>query len=174
MKKILFQLVSFCAAICLFVACNTQRRAADATIICPTALYDEGVDIIFTFAGAASNGVFAAAKERTNVFVIGAGVDQFDLGAADGRNVVLTSVLKIMKVNVERALESIAIGTFAGGNKLMGIDTGSVGFVKTPGRHQLSSRTLRILEDISLLIERGEIVPPGSLTQTSPTNFPGL
>ena len=45
MKKILFQLVSFCAAICLFVACNTQRRAADATIICPTALYDEGVVI---------------------------------------------------------------------------------------------------------------------------------
>lgn len=45
MKKSFYLLLSFCAVICLFVACNTQRRTTDVAIICPTALYDEGVVI---------------------------------------------------------------------------------------------------------------------------------
>ena len=137
-------------------------------------LYDAGVDIIFTFAGGSSNGVFGAAMERDNVYVIGAGVDQFDLGVGNGKSVVLTSVIKMAGVNVKYALDTIADGSFRGGNNLLGIETGSVGYVQAPGRHQLSDNTLSVLEDVLLLIEDGSIVPPHSGGDSTPTAFPGL
>ena len=147
---------------------------ADLGKLLAGALYDAGADIIFTFAGGSSNGVFAAALERDDVYVIGAGVDQYDLGTADGKSVVLTSVIKLAGVNVERALNAISDGTFEGGNMLLGIETGSVGYVSAPGRHQLSAATLPVLENVLALIVDGVIVPPHNFSDSTPTDFPGL
>ena len=71
------------------------------------ALIDEGCDIIFVAAGASGNGVFTAAKEATDVKVIGCDVDQYDDGANGDSNVILTSVLKVMSMNVEKQLNAI-------------------------------------------------------------------
>ena len=76
------------------------------------ALIAEGCDIIFVAAGGTGNGVFTAAKEASrDVKVIGCDVDQFDDGANGDENIVLTSALKVMSINVERALNACLLYT---------------------------------------------------------------
>jgi basic membrane protein A len=137
-------------------------------------LIAEGADIIFVAAGNAGSGVFTAAKENGGVRVIGCDVDQYDDGVFPGGNIVLTSVLKVMAANVERALNDIAAGNFQGGNYLLGADTDSTGFVSADGRHQLSGETLANLKTAYELIKSGAIVPPDSFTETTAESFPGL
>ena len=72
------------------------------------ALIDKGVDIIFVAAGGTGNGVFTAAKEaKGDVKIIGVDVDQFNDGVNGSENIILTSALKFMDLNVEKALNSI-------------------------------------------------------------------
>jgi basic membrane protein A len=54
-------------------------------------------------AGSSGNGVFAAAKEAKGVFVIGCDVDQYDDGVNGSSNIILTSALKVMDINVENS-----------------------------------------------------------------------
>jgi len=137
-------------------------------------LIAEGVDIIFVAAGNAGNGVFTAAKEAGNVKVIGCDVDQYDDGVNGADNIILTSVLKNMAINVTRALDAIADGTFEGENALLGADTDSTGYVYAEGRQQLSEDTLAALADAYTDVKGGKIVPPGNFTGTTPEDFPGL
>jgi basic membrane protein A len=133
-----------------------------------------GADVIFVAAGNAGNGVFTAAKEAGNVKIIGCDVDQYDDGAYAGGNIILTSGLKNMRINVYRALNAIAAGTFAGKNELLGADTESTGYVFAAGRNQLSAATLTALEEVYPLVRDGEIVPPGNFTEATVESFPGL
>jgi len=103
-------------------------------------------DIIFVAAGGSGNGVFTAAKEASDVKVIGCDVDQYDDGANGSSNIILTSGLKVMSMNVEKQLNAVADGTFKGGNELLGADTDSTGYVKADGRHQLSAETIEKLD----------------------------
>ena len=130
------------------------------------ALINAGVDIIFVAAGGSGLGAFTAAKESTGVMVIGCDVDQYDDGVFAGGNVVLTSGLKNMRINVTRQLNAIKDGTFRGGNYLLGADTDSTGFVSAEGRHQLSADTLAAMNDAFSKIQSGDIQPPGNF-------FPG-
>ncbi len=140
------------------------------------ALIAEGVDIMFVAAGDSGNGVFAAAKEAEGeVYVIGCDTDQYDLGEAGGRNIVLTSALKNMDINVTRQLEAMYDGTFKGQNVTLDATTDSTGYVSEPGRQQLSDETLAELETVYEAVKAGEIVPPGQYTEgATPTAFPGL
>lgn len=117
------------------------------------ALIDEGCDIIFVAAGGSGNGVFTAAKEAAGVKVIGCDVDQYDDGANGSENIMLTSGLKVMGMNVEKQLNAIADGSFTGGNALLGADTDSTGFVKEDGRHQMSAETVEKLEEAYELVK---------------------
>lgn len=137
-------------------------------------LLREGVDILFVAAGGAGNGVFTAVKEAGNAFVIGCDVDQYDDGVNGDENIVLTSVLKVMDINVERALTAISDGTFKGENVVLGADTDSTGYVKDEGRHQLSEETLEALEAVYELIKDGTIVPAANFNGHTPEDFPGL
>lgn len=137
-------------------------------------LIKEGCDVLFVAAGGAGNGVFTAAKEAGNVKVIGCDVDQFNDGANGDANIVLTSALKVMDANVERALESIKEGTFQGGNELRMADTDSTGYVKEEGRHQLSEDTLVKMEEIYELVKTGEVVPAANFNGMTPEAFKGL
>ena len=139
------------------------------------------VDVIFVAAGNAGNGVFTAAKEinstngENNVKVIGCDVDQFDDGVYAGGNIMITSALKVMSINVTRALDNIAAGTFVGGNYLLGADTDSTGYVGLAGRHQMSPDTLTAVKDAYNLMKSGAIVPPGNFTgDITVESFPGL
>ena len=138
------------------------------------ALIKEGCDIIFVAAGASGNGVFTAAKEAGNVKVIGCDVDQYDDGANGDSNIMLTSVLKCMSINVERQLNAIADGSFTGQNITLMADTDSTGYVKEEGRQQLSDDTITKLDEAFALVKDGTIVPPSSAGDSTPEDFPGL
>ena len=98
------------------------------------ALLDKGVDIMLVAAGGSGNGVFTAVKEAGDAKVIGCDVDQYDDGANGDKNIILTSVLKVMHSNVEKQLEKVLDGSFKGENALLGADTDSTGYVSADGR----------------------------------------
>lgn len=138
------------------------------------ALIAEGVDIIFVAAGASGNGVFTAAKEAGNVYCIGCDVDQYDDGANGDSNIILTSGLKIMDMNVEKQLNAVKDGTFAGGNFLLGADTDSTGFVSEEGRHQMSDETVANVTEAFEKVKSGEIVPAANFNGLTSDAFTGL
>lgn len=138
------------------------------------ALIDQGCDILFVAAGGSGNGVFTAAKEATGVKVIGCDVDQYDDGVNGSDNIMLTSGLKIMGMNVEKQLNAIADGSFKGENVLLGADTDSTGFVKADGRHQMSADTVAKADEAYTLVKDGTIVPAANFNNIQPDDFPGL
>jgi basic membrane protein A len=139
------------------------------------ALIAEGCDIIFVAAGGTGNGVFTAAKEAaSDVKVIGCDVDQYDDGTNGDKNVILTSVLKNMSINVERALNAVKDGSFKGENVVLRADTDSTGFVSTEGRHQLSADSLTKMNEAYALLKEGKIVPAANFNGITSDAFPGL
>lgn len=138
------------------------------------ALIDKGCDILFVAAGGSGNGVFTAAKEAKDVKVIGCDVDQYNDGANGDSNIILTSVLKVMHLNVQRQLEAVLNGTFKGENALLGVQTDSTGFIKAEGRQQMSKETIKALDDAYALMKEGKIVPAANFNNMKPDNFTGL
>jgi len=141
------------------------------------ALIAQGVDIIFPAAGGSGNGAFTAAKESNGkVKVIGCDVNQWNDGKTATGNVVLTSALKVMDVQVERQLENILNDSFKGENVTLHAKDEGTGFVSTEGQQQLSAKTLDALKAAEEGIKNGTIVPPTGDpgTTETPTNFPGL
>ncbi len=139
------------------------------------ALIKQGVDIMFVAAGGTGNGVFTAVKEaKDDVKVIGVDVDQYDEGVNGSENIVLTSGVKFMAMNIEKALNSVADGSFKGGNVVLYADSDSTGFIKEEGRHQLSEDTLAKMNEAYELVKDGTIVPASNFNEHSPEKFPGL
>lgn len=135
------------------------------------ALIAEGVDTIFVAAGASGNGVLTAIKEAAGVKFIGCDVDQYDDGANGDSNVVLTSALKVMHLNVERALNAVVDGTFKGGNVTLQADTDSTGYVSADGRCQLSADTISKIDAAYALVKSGSIVPAANFNGVTPDDF---
>ncbi len=135
------------------------------------ALIAEGVDIIFVAAGASGNGVLTAVKEADGVYFIGCDVDQYDDGANGDKNVVLTSAVKVMHLNVERALEAVADGSFKGGNVVLQADTDSTGYINADGRHQLSAESVTKMDAAYEGIKGGTIVPAANFNGITPDDF---
>ncbi|MEH7238981.1 BMP family lipoprotein [Bacillus sp. JJ1562] len=139
------------------------------------ALIKQGVDIIFVAAGGTGNGVFTAVKEAEgDVKVIGVDVDQYDDGVNGSENIVLTSGVKFMAMNIEKTLNSVVDGTFEGGNVVLYADSDSTGFIKEEGRHQLSDDALSKLNEAYELVKDGTIVPASNFNEHTPEEFPGL
>lgn len=138
------------------------------------ALIDEGVDVIFVAAGGAGNGVYTAAKEAKDVYCIGGDVDSFDDGVNGDTNIMLTSSLKVMNLNVYRQLNAIKDGTFKGGNYLLGADTDSTGYVKEAGRQQMSEDTIAAIDEAFEKVKTGEVVPAANFNGLTPDAFTGL
>lgn len=135
------------------------------------ALIAEGVDIIFVAAGASGNGVLTAVKEATGVQFIGCDVDQYDDGANGDSNVVLTSALKVMHLNVERSLNAVVDGTFKGANVTLQADTDSTGYVSADGRCQLSADTISKIDAAYALVKSGSIIPAANFNGVTPDDF---
>ncbi|OPL08618.1 MAG: hypothetical protein AVO33_10100 [delta proteobacterium ML8_F1] len=138
------------------------------------ALLAEDVDTVFVAAGFSGMGVFTAAMEAGDTNIIGCDVDQFDDGQYADGNVILTSVLKNMAINVERQLVAIEEGTFKGGNETLRADTDSTGYVSLEGRQQLGEETLEILKEVYDLVKDGQIIPSANFNGYTPEDFPGL
>ena len=137
------------------------------------ALIAAGVDVIFPAAGVSGNGCLTACKEN-NIFAIGCDVDQYDDGVNGDSNIILTSVLKVMDVNITKQLNAIYDGTFEGRDDTLGADTDSTGYVETDGRQQLSDDAKKAMADAYAKLKAGEIVPPSNFNGYTPTDFPGL
>ena len=90
------------------------------------ALMDEGADIIMPVAGPVGLGTAAAVQERGGGYVIGVD-DDWTLTAADYKDIVLTSVMKLMDASVYDATNQVLEGTFAGGFYSGTLDNGGVG-----------------------------------------------
>lgn len=135
------------------------------------ALIAEGVDMLFVAAGASGNGVLTAVKEAEGVKYIGCDVDQYDDGANGDSNVILTSALKVMHLNVERALNAVADGSFKGGNVTLQADTDSTGYVSEEGRCQLSAETIEKIDAAYELVKSGTIVPAANFNGITPEDF---
>lgn len=138
------------------------------------ALIGEGVDMIFVAAGASGNGVLTAVKEAEGVYYLGCDVDQYNDGANGDSNVILTSVLKVMDMNVELQLNNIVSGDFSGENALLGADTLSTGYVSEEGRHQLQDDTIAKIDEAFAKVQSGEIVPAANFNGMTPDAFTGL
>ena len=113
-------------------------------------------------------------KEATDVWFIGCDVDQFNDGANGDANVVLTSALKVMDMNVELQLNNVVAGTFEGCNALLGADTYSTGFVSEEGRHQMQADTVTKVTESFEKVVAGEIVPAANFNGMTPDAFTGL
>jgi len=137
---------------------NSFTDIVAGTII-GNALIAENVDIIFIAAGSTGTGVFNAIKQHDgNVMAIGVDVDQFSHGQIiGGRNIVLTSALKVMDLNVYRGLTAFANNTFEGGNHIMCAASNSTGIVTADGRHQMSPETLAQVNELFSKIADGII-----------------
>ena len=151
---------------------NFSDEAAGKTL--GEALIREGCDIIFVAAGASGNGVFAAAKESGTCKIIGCDVDQYDDGANGDTNIILTSALKNMAINVERQLNAVVDGTFQGGNYTLTAETDSTGYVSAEGRHQMSAETVATLDELYPQVKDGTIIPAANFNGYTPEEFPGL
>lgn len=138
------------------------------------ALIDEGCDVLFVAAGASGNGVFTAVKEADDVYAIGCDADQYEDGANGDSNIILTSALKVMDINVEKQLTAIYDGTFAGEDAVLGASTDSMSYVAADEHQQLSDDALAKLAEVYELVKSGEIVPPSNFNGHTPDNFPGL
>jgi basic membrane protein A len=135
-------------------------------------LINEGCDIIFVAAGGSGNGVFTAAKEsKGSVKVIGCDVDQWADGAVGDDNIILTSVLKVMGINVDRTLQKIKDGTFVGANEVLRADTDSTGYVRDSAHHQLQDSTVEVLDEVYELVKSGSIVPASNFGGFTPEEF---
>ncbi|MBE5996510.1 MAG: BMP family ABC transporter substrate-binding protein [Lachnospiraceae bacterium] len=140
------------------------------------ALIAAGVDIIFPAAGTAGNGCFTAIKENGSGYCIGCDVDQFDDGVNGSSNIILTSVLKVMDINITKQLNAIYDGTFKGADDTLGAasDPAGTGFVSAEGRQQLSADALEKMNQAYEDLKAGKIEPPSNFNGYTPDDFPGL
>ena len=150
---------------------GTFTDPATGKVVAETLIH-EGCDVIFAAAGDSGNGALTAVKEADGVWFIGCDTDQYNDGTKGDGNVVLTSALKVMHLDVQRELENIYNGTFVGKDALLGVDTGSTGYVSAEGRQQLSEDALAKMAETYELLAKGAIIPP--TTADGVNDFPGL
>lgn len=135
------------------------------------ALMAEGVDVMFVAAGASGNGVFTAAKEGTDTYVIGCDADQYDDGASGDKNVVLTSALKVMHLVNYNQLKNIKNGTFEGACVTLNASGDYTGYVSEDGRCQLTPEIIEKIDAAKELIKNGEVVPAANFNGVTPETF---
>lgn len=128
-------------------------------------------DVLFVAAGGSGNGAYEAAKETEGVKIVGCGVDCYDKGMSEEKNVVLTSVLKVVDVNVKLQLEKVEDGSFKGGNVVLHMDTGAINYVDEPDRSQLSEETKTVLEQAVESLQNADIVPAANFNGITPESF---
>lgn len=121
-------------------------------------MYDSGVDIIFHASGATGDGVFAEAKERGNVWVIGVDKDQSFLAPEQ----TLSSMVKRVNVAVFTVTEQLKKGGFAGGKEtVLGLAEDGVDIAPTSDKN-VPKDVLDKVEDFKKKIVAGEVKVPAT------------
>jgi basic membrane protein A len=116
-------------------------------------LYDEGVDIIFSVAGATGGGIIQAAQESGR-YVIGVDSDQDHM--APGH--VLTSMMKRLDVAVLRLLEERVTGELQTGDRRFDYKNGGVGLSRMEyTRDKFSAAFMETLRGVEEMVKDGRI-----------------
>ena len=124
------------------------------------AQYESGVDVIYTAAGGAGNGVLEAAREQQK-FIIW--VDSNGNYLEPG--IVLTSMVKELSASVIKVINETAEGTFIGGARYLGLGDGGVSYaVDEHNRSLLSDENINRVESLKAQIIAGKIVVPDQVT----------
>ncbi|MEH7456285.1 BMP family ABC transporter substrate-binding protein [Bacillus pseudomycoides] len=131
-----------------------------------SAMYGQGVDVIYHAAGGTGNGVFTEAKNRKkkgeNVWVIGVDRDQNQEGMPE--NVTLTSMVKRVDVAVEKVAQEAKDGKLEGGKvEAFGLKDEGVGIAKTTDNvKKVNPEILPKVEEFEKKITAGEIKVPAT------------
>ncbi len=132
-------------------------------------MYEQGVDIIYHAAGGTGNGVINEAKNRVEngekVWVIGVDKDQYEDGKlADGKSVVLTSMMKRVDVAAYNVIEAAVKGEFPGG-KVTALTLKDNGVGIPEENPNLSEDIIKVIESYKDKIINGEIIVPKTMDE---------
>ena len=123
-------------------------------------MHKDGVDVIFTAAGAVGTGAIEAAKEN-NKMAIGVDTDQNDLAP----NNVITSAVKNIDVSVIDLVGKLIDGTYEGGQVVVNtLESGGVGIAETTDKN-VPQDILDYVEQESKKIKEGQIIVPENAEQ---------
>jgi basic membrane protein A and related proteins len=121
-------------------------------------MYDSGVDVIYHAAGATGDGVFAEAKGRGNVWVIGVDRDESYLAPQQ----TLSSMIKRVDVAVFDITKQLQQGSFPGGKEtVLGLAENAVDISPTTGKNTPQA-VIDIVNDYKKKITSGEIKVPAT------------
>lgn len=118
-------------------------------------MHKDGVDVIFTAAGAVGTGAIEAAKENGKM-AIGVDVDQSPLAPEN----IITSTMKNINVSIVELVGKILDGNYQGGQVIVNtLADGGVGLSDTTKDH-VSQDILDYVDEQAAKIKSGEIVVP--------------
>ena len=118
-------------------------------------MHKDGVDVIYTAAGAAGTGAIEAAKENGKM-AIGVDLDQSPLAPEN----IITSTMKNINVSIVELVGKILDGNYQGGQVIVNtLADGGVGLSDTTKDH-VSQDILDYVDEQAAKIKSGEIVVP--------------
>ena len=122
-------------------------------------LYDRGVNVIFSAAGAVGTGVIKEARERAQAgktaWVIGVDVDQYDDGIySEGQSVVLTSAMKKISTATFDVISQSVQENFPGG-EILSYSAKNDGVGIPAENPNLSSETVERVNEVYAQIKEG-------------------
>jgi len=126
-------------------------------------MYDAGAYVIYHAAGGTGNGVIKEAKDRVqngqDVWVIGVDKDQYADGVyADGKSVILTSMLKRVDIAAYNICQAVLNDEFAGGVQVFTLANGGVSL---PDENpNLKAEWMDTINGFAEKVKSGEIVVP--------------
>ncbi len=128
-----------------------------------SAMFNNGIKIIFGVAGASGNGLIKEAKKRArmdeDIWVIGVDRDQYEDGIyAFKKSIILTSSLKKLDVAAHDALKSIKNGNFKPGHLVYSLKNNGVGLPKN--NPNLKDEWMKVVERYRKDIINGKIKVP--------------
>ena len=127
--------------------------------------YDSGVCTIFSAAGGTGNGAIAQAKEYRvqgkNIWAIGVDSDQWEAGKyAEGKSVVLTSMVKKVETAALMALKGIEEGQFQSGVHKLTLADGGLDYALT--NTELKPEVVKAVNEMKNDIISGKIKVVGT------------
>lgn len=147
------------------LAYNSTPGDAAAMGEIASSLYNSGVDVMFSVAGAAGLGIFQAANDQDKL-AVGVDSDQYltysNSESPELASVIMTSMVKNIGSSLVTVFDEIHNGTVKwGALQILGIAEGGVGLANNENYQKLVPKEIQdMISDYEAKIKTGEIVVP--------------